>query len=407
MVSLAILNSIWRPNKQLTTAIKSSANLVLAGWAKFFLVEDNQQDDCRLALKKISAAHSQQSQLKEFLKLEFATLSKFKHPGLAQVFDFGVSDSDGSLFFTSEFVEGSDLKTFFAREPSADLLIAVTVQVARALAYIHNRGFLHLDLKPSNILINKKNTTVDVTLVDFGAARSQHLPRPKQLAGTPKYLAPEVLNGDTFDHTADLYSLGITLHDLHKRFLSADQSESSLAITKLISRLTNYIPYRRLQNANAVIHFINSATESRHEIETEAIRNDYIHCSDLVAREHEWVTLQAGFSHLLNAKSGRRRACTCLIRGESGVGKSRLARELRYDFQSRGITWQQATCNSDLLAFTSLVQQTFSKLGLNHTIVKRYLRLLAPLLPDFNVIDADSQVVELDIAERVLRFLVM
>jgi len=136
------------------------------------------------------------------------------HPNVAQVYSFG--DQDGQYYLAMELLERGSLDDRMMRLgklPEKDLL-EIGAQIAGGLRAAHQRGFLHRDIKPGNILFNDEGVP---KLVDFGLARGQ----PEAAAeagqaggmvwGTPYYIAPEKLRGQSEDFRSDMYSLGATL----------------------------------------------------------------------------------------------------------------------------------------------------------------------------------------------------
>lgn len=96
--------------------------------------------------------------------------------------------------------------------------LSMASNVTRALAYLHTRSppVIHRDVKPGNLLIDR---AWKVKLADFGLAFSE---RAKQGAGTPQYMAPELLNGDEFGHKVDVYALGMVLYEMLTRAVPFD-----------------------------------------------------------------------------------------------------------------------------------------------------------------------------------------
>ena len=128
------------------------------------------------------------------------------------MFDFGRVDND--YFIAMDYVRGADLASLFAaeraagRQLAAPLLAHVGVEICRALAYVHARGFVHRDVTPRNVLVSVDG---EVKLSDFGLALSLESPLASGRPGTPSYMAPEQARGERVDARADIYSLGLIL----------------------------------------------------------------------------------------------------------------------------------------------------------------------------------------------------
>ena len=152
----------------------------------------------------------------EALRAEFAVLACLDHPLLARVVDFGRLGDLG--FLAMELVPGESPRP---GGPASDVA-SLGAQVAWALAYVHAQGVLHLDVKPANIRVHAGRAR----LLDFGLA--QRLDAAGAAAGTPAYMAPEILTGRGADPRADLYALGATLYHLlagRPPFIGAGLSE--------------------------------------------------------------------------------------------------------------------------------------------------------------------------------------
>jgi serine/threonine protein kinase len=138
------------------------------------------------------------------------------HPNIVTVYDVGSVDGDHSTsYIAMEFVEGRTLRQMVPHgerlEP--DQVLDLAMQVARGLEYAHQRGVVHRDVKPANILMRDDGL---VKLADFGVARieSSELTRTGQSVGSPSYIAPEMLRDQGVDGRADLFSLGVILYEL-------------------------------------------------------------------------------------------------------------------------------------------------------------------------------------------------
>ncbi|MFK7989556.1 MAG: protein kinase [Sandaracinaceae bacterium] len=147
---------------------------------------------------------------------EAQLLAQLEHPNIVQVYDFG--EADAQLFMALELIRGETLlhrlRTQGALPPAEAAWILDGVLAA--LAHAHQHGVLHRDVKPANILLEQREQEVGVKLVDFGISQGEHQPRLTQtgdLVGTPRYLAPELLDGAAPDATADVWAAGIVLHE--------------------------------------------------------------------------------------------------------------------------------------------------------------------------------------------------
>lgn len=142
---------------------------------------------------------------------EARTLAVLMHPGLVTVLDVG--DTEGRPFLVMELVEGSTLAGVLADGPlGVDETARILGRVATALAYAHDRGVVHRDVKPGNVLLGDDGR---VKLADFGIARlvgdNVRHTLPGTMIGTVAYLAPEQVTGGELTQAVDVYALGLVL----------------------------------------------------------------------------------------------------------------------------------------------------------------------------------------------------
>ena len=134
------------------------------------------------------------------------------HPNVCRVYDIG--EIEGMPFISMEYVDGEDLADLLLRigRLPADKALETARKLCAGLAAAHDRGVIHRDLKPQNIMINKRG---DVVIMDFGlAAIANQLSGAEVRNGTPAYMAPEQLKGSEVTARSDIYSLGLVLYEL-------------------------------------------------------------------------------------------------------------------------------------------------------------------------------------------------
>jgi DNA-binding beta-propeller fold protein YncE len=163
----------------------------------------------RVALKLLDPKLAEDAAFRERFLAESELAASLDHPCVVPIYAAG--EADGRLFIAMRYVEGRDLKELLRAGPlSARRTIAVCAQVASALDFAHQRGLVHRDVKPSNVLLDANQ---HVYLADFGLTKRLTEPRTVEpgLLGTIDYVAPEQIRGEEVDGRADVYSLGCLL----------------------------------------------------------------------------------------------------------------------------------------------------------------------------------------------------
>src|SRR5262245_41388930 len=168
-----------------------------------------------VAIKILYDHFSNDPEYVERFRREARALAQLNHPNIVTVIDRG--EFGGRQFIVFEHVEGENLKELVDREGQlpVDQALALVHQVARGLAFAHDHGVVHRDVKPHNVLIDE-NGVAKVT--DFGIARSLEpgdgLTETGTLLGTSEYIAPEQASGSRVDERSDQYSLATVLYEL-------------------------------------------------------------------------------------------------------------------------------------------------------------------------------------------------
>jgi eukaryotic-like serine/threonine-protein kinase len=178
--------------------------------------------------RRVAAKHltSSRADPERFIR-EARITARLEHPNIVTVHDAGTS-ADGTLFYTMKLVEGQSLKTLLEGRTDFQSRLALLphfLAVCQGMAYAHERGVLHRDLKPDNIMVGDFGETL---IVDWGVAKIVGAPEPCQQAmplegnqtaagmiiGTPAYMSPEQTRGEPLRASSDVFSLGVVLYEL-------------------------------------------------------------------------------------------------------------------------------------------------------------------------------------------------
>jgi serine/threonine-protein kinase len=195
--------------------------------------------DRPVAVKALDTKLARSKEIVERFRREGRAYARLRHEAIVQVHDI-VEKEDG-LYLVTEFVDGADLARILAQGGALppECVALIGARVAEALDYVHFNRLRHRDVKPANVMVSRDG---EVKLMDFGIAKAEEdssLTRAGMLVGSPSYMAPEILAGETKDEeeekAADVWALGVSLYELltgEKPFRGKNAEELFTAIQR-------------------------------------------------------------------------------------------------------------------------------------------------------------------------------
>ncbi|HEX6812763.1 MAG TPA: tetratricopeptide repeat protein [Planctomycetota bacterium] len=193
------------------------------GMGTVYLAEQQEPVHLRVALKLIKLGMDSKAVVARF-EQERQALAMMQHDGIAKVFNCGTSER-GQPFFAMELVKGIPLTQFCEQNKlSLPQRLMLMQQVCAAVQHAHQKGVVHRDLKPGNVLVSDEGGKLQIKIIDFGLAKAMGkrlveaslFTEAGQVVGTPEYMAPEQADptNQDIDTRADIYSLGVMLYEL-------------------------------------------------------------------------------------------------------------------------------------------------------------------------------------------------
>jgi serine/threonine protein kinase len=213
----------------------------------------------RVAIKVIKPGMDSREVIARF-EMERQTLALMSHPSIAHIIDAGTTDA-GRPYFAMEYVPGIPLTKYCDRHRlSIDARLALFLQICDAVQHAHQKGVIHRDLKPGNLLVTDLDGKPTPKVIDFGIAKAMSsLQEPNRahtrighLIGTPEYMSPEQaqLSPLDVDTRADIYSLGVVLHELLTGVLPFESSGASTTPATFVQELLTHNPAAPSARAN-------------------------------------------------------------------------------------------------------------------------------------------------------------
>jgi hypothetical protein len=309
------------------------------------------------------------------LASEFRVLSSLRHPNIVSVLDYGF-EANGSPFFTMQLLTDPVTIVAAAMGQPLDVQLDLLFQVLYALSYLHRHGIVHRDLKPSNILVMDRQ----VTVLDFGVSGLSEY----TVAGTPGFIAPEVLNGGRPTPASDFYSVGGIAYEIltGERIRKSEEIRPAQLdpvgpVGGLVKTLLSHDPAeRRYTDANRIVDDLARAAGREVPPRSADHRDSYLKAAPLIGRRAELDLLTDALESALGG-----RGSAWLVGGESGVGKSRLLDEIRSRAQVRGLLALSGSAEENQAPF-AVFRQSLSRLTLLVDVSDEEAGLLKAVVPD-------------------------
>ncbi len=203
-----------------------------------------------VAVKVLREGFLAQEQVRERFLRESRALARMDHPNVVKVFDAG--EDEGRMFLVMEVVRGAPLAALLKKEPRGSLkLLRILECAARGVQHAHEKGIIHRDVKPENILVDEQG---GAKVVDFGLAHlvesAPALTRSGTVLGTPMYMAPEQVagGGAAITERTDVYALGAILYEI----LGGEPPHVGTSIPEVYSKIARDEP-RALRSGNVAL----------------------------------------------------------------------------------------------------------------------------------------------------------
>jgi tetratricopeptide (TPR) repeat protein len=357
---------------------------------KVFRAEDLGNNNQFIALKLL---HAKDPRWENFFRREFDVLTRVQHPNLVRVYDFGPAPQDNTYYFTQELVVGKPLLDIVMGK-KVDEVAGLFIEICRALEFIHGHGVLHRDLKPANILVQMHAEPGErVRVLDFGLWRELD-PTPQKgarWAGTPPYLASEVLRGYGHSISADLYAVGVTLFQgvtrklphgrgTPQELLAARKTPApdltgvvAQPIADVVARLLDEDPASRPATAAEVAAALSSLVP--HHAFAMPIT---LGRARLIGRDLEQDALAQALTAVREGQANAPRLV--IVEGDDGVGKSRLSGEIKATVQLEGGRSAIGRCMEDV--------------RWSYRPISELVRALAPIAQSDELSDAEREVIQ-------------
>lgn len=248
----------------------------VGGMAVVYKAYDNIEDRT-VAVKILKEEFVANEEFLRRFKNESKAIAVLSHPNIVKVYD--VSFGDLIQYIVMEYIDGITLKEYIEQQGSLRWKDAVhfTLQILRALQHAHEKGIVHRDVKPQNIMVLADGT---IKVTDFGIARfarSEHKTMTDKAIGSVHYISPEQARGETTDEKADIYSVGVMLYEMLTGRLPF-QAESAVSVAIMQLQTEPQLP-REINGSiplgleQITMHAMQKEKEKRYQSATEMLQD--------------------------------------------------------------------------------------------------------------------------------------
>ncbi|MEP7038681.1 MAG: alpha/beta fold hydrolase [Acidobacteriota bacterium] len=197
---------------------KIVSRIGVGGMGEVYLAKDVRLGRA-VALKTLPVSFINNPNYVRRFEIEARAVATLNHPNVAAI--YSLEEADGQPFFTMEYVEGKTLDNFIDAGLDLKVFLEWFIDISDALAHAHEKGIIHRDIKPGNIMITIYGTP---KILDFGLAQidktkieGEHptleLTNPGKVLGTPSYMSPEQAEGKKINHGTDIFSFGVVMYE--------------------------------------------------------------------------------------------------------------------------------------------------------------------------------------------------
>lgn len=323
-------------------------------------------------------------ELLNYYTSEFITLTSIKCSNIVRLYSFGIVNfidnkkiSNYQYYYINEFVDESTTFDNVIDNLRFDDVLTIFIDICKAVNYLHIKGFFYGELNPENIIISTNSKNSKVKLKDLATIVLNKYDYKVTQSEQIYYKAPELLKGDKPNVASDIYSLGAIL-----MLLSRNNYNSKLI--DIISKMTAKNPNDRYNNIYEIIEDINNVFSTQYKpfIRKEVEQLNYN--TKIIGREYEIRKIMHEFKDMTKHEHDKK---LIFVHGESGIGKTRLFKEIRHIF-----TMKNANVFSNLSTENKNINENINLLKIlkkiisecDMELVDRYQSILSSLFPEVN-----------------------